>query len=236
MEKANNIAEMQSSSSLTKRWIMYLIGIYILTIGVSLAIRAGIGISPQSSLTRVMTVVYPQLTQGTYNFILELIMLFLTYVVMPKDFKLKNFMSLIPSFALAVCLDLNLQMTSFIQLEMYYQKLLLLAFGDAALAFGLFLMIRANLILMPIDMFVHTVVKKVQRKWGNVKTIFDCSLLVISACIGLIFLNKIMFIREGTVLNAIFVGQYLILYSFLFKKFSARSAAPEAQSPNILKD
>lgn len=225
--------EIQSTGSLKVRWIMYLLGIYILTVGVSLAIRAGIGISPQSSLTRTMTLVFPPLSQGTYNFILELIMLFLTYLVLPKDFRLTNFASLIPAFALAVFLDFNLKMTSFIALDVYYQKVLLLVFGDAALAFGLFLMIRANLVLMPIDI-VNTVFKRTGRKWGNIKTAFDCTLLVVAACIGLIFLHQIMFIREGTILNAILVGQYVKLYFYLHRKWQAKSAPAETGNASLV--
>lgn len=91
---------------------MYVVGIYILTFGVSLAIRAGHQHLAQSSLTRTMTLVFPPLTQGTYNFILELIMLALTYLVMPKDFKITAFFSLVPAFVLAVFLDLNLMLTN----------------------------------------------------------------------------------------------------------------------------
>lgn len=39
-------AEIVDTGSLTRRWIIYILGIYVLTLGVSLAIRAGIGISP----------------------------------------------------------------------------------------------------------------------------------------------------------------------------------------------
>jgi uncharacterized membrane protein YczE len=215
-------AEIVDTGSLVRRWIVYVVGIYVLTFGVSLAIRAGIGISPQSSLTRTMTLVYSPLSQGTYNFILELIMLFLTYLVLPKDFKLKNFASLIPAFVLAACLDLNLKITEVIQLDVYHWKVLLLIVGDAALAFGLFLMIRANLVLMPIDMFVNTIFKRTGWKWGNIKTGFDCTLLVTSAFVGLAFIGEIKFIREGTILNAILVGQYIKLYFFLFRKIQAR--------------
>ncbi|WP_327089258.1 DUF6198 family protein [Nonomuraea sp. NBC_01738] len=208
------------TGSLIRRWVTYAAGIYLLTLGVSLAIRAGIGISPQSSLTRTMTLVIPGVSQGTFNFILELLMLVLTYLVLPKDFKLKNFLSLIPAFVLAAFLDLNLMLTSWIVLDVYAAKFLLLVFADATLAFGLFLMIRANLILMPVDMFVNTIFKRTGWKWGNIKTGFDCTLLVISACIGLIFLGAPNFIREGTIINGILVGQYIKLYFFLFKKFS----------------
>lgn len=221
-------AEIVDTGSLTRRWIMYVVGIYVLTFGVSLAIRAGIGVSPLSSLTRTMTLVYPPLSQGTYNFITELVMLTLTYLVLPKDFKLKSFASLLPAFALAVFLDFNLSMTEFVKLDIYYAKVALLVFADAALAYGLFLMIRANLVLMPMDMFVNTLCKRTGWKWGNIKTGYDCALLVVSAGIGLAFLADIPFIREGTVLNAVLVGQYIRLYFFLYKKMQARKAAPSS--------
>lgn len=103
---------------------------------------------------------------------------------------------------------------------------MLLTVGDAALAFGLFLMIRANLVLMPIDMFVNTIFKRTGWKWGNIKTSFDCTLLVTSALVGLAFIGEIKFIREGTIINAVLVGQYIKLYFFLFRKIQARRVAP----------
>ncbi|MFI6927933.1 YitT family protein [Nonomuraea spiralis] len=216
-EKDAGVAD---TGSLVRRWVTYGAGIYLLTLGVSLAIRAGIGISPQSSLTRTMTLVFPSVSQGTFNFVLELLMLGLTYLVLPKDFKLRNFLALIPALVLATFLDLNLMLTSWIVLDAYVAKFLLLVLADATLAFGLFLMIRANLVLMPIDMFVNTVFRRTGYKWGNIKTVFDCTLLVVSAAIGLIFLGAPNFIREGTIINGILVGQYIKLYFFLFKKFS----------------
>ncbi|WGW12290.1 DUF6198 family protein [Saxibacter everestensis] len=206
------------NGSLVRRWATYILGIYILTVGVSLAIRAGIGISPQSSLTRTMTLVMPGVSQGTFNFALEILMLILAFAVMPKAFGWRNLLSLIPSAILAVLLDFNLAITEWVVIEPYIGNLGLLVFADALLAFGLFLMIRANLVLMPIDLFVNTLHNKTGRKWGNIKTIFDCSLLVVSAGIGLLFLGAPQFIREGTVLNAVLVGQYVKLYTFIYSK------------------
>ncbi|WP_176057872.1 DUF6198 family protein [Paraburkholderia sp. BCC1876] len=218
-------AEVIDTGSLKRRWITYVIGIYILTMGISLAIRAGIGISPQSSLTRTMTLVYKPLSQGTYNFILELFMLLLTYLVARKDFRLKSFASLIPAFVLATCLDLNLMLTRSIVFQAYFEKFSLLVFADALLAFGLFLMIRANLVLMPIDMFVNTLFRRTGLKWGDIKTSFDCTLLVISAAIGFALLGGPKFIREGTFMNAILVGQYIKLYFFLFHRIKTAIAS-----------
>ncbi|MEV6279719.1 DUF6198 family protein [Nocardia sp. NPDC051832] len=215
-----------------RRWTTYVAGIYILTLGLSLAIRAGIGISPQSSLTRTMTLVLPPLSQGTFNLILEVIMLILTFLVRPRAFRASNLLSMIPALVLAMLLDINLMLTEWIDLDPYTANLVLLIFADAMLALGLFLMIRANLVLMPIDLFVNTIQQKTGRKWGNIKTVFDCTLLALSASIGLMFLGAPHFIREGTIINAILVGQYVKLYFFLYEKYAARKApAPAPADP-----
>ncbi|MEV0248855.1 DUF6198 family protein [Nocardia sp. NPDC050712] len=213
------------TGSTVRRWITYVAGIYILTLGLSLAIRAGIGISPQSSLTRTMTLVLPPLSQGTFNLILEVIMLILTFLISRRAFKARNLLSMVPALVLALLLDFNLMITESIHLEPYVANLVLLFFADAMLALGLFLMIRANLVLMPIDLFVNTIQQKTGRKWGNIKTVFDCTLLALSASIGLIFLGAPHFIREGTIINAILVGQYVKLYFYLHEKYTARKAA-----------
>ncbi|UGT43172.1 DUF6198 family protein [Nocardia yamanashiensis] len=211
-----------------RRWITYIAGIYVLTLGLSLAIRAGIGISPQSSLTRTMTLVFPGLTQGNFNLILELIMLVLTFLVWPRAFKTGHLLSIVPALVLAFLLDFNLAVTRWIHIGPYPAKVVLLIFADAMLAFGLFLMIRANLVLMPIDLFVNTIQRKTGWKWGNIKTVFDCTLLALSATIGLTLLGAPHFIREGTIINAVLVGQYVKLYFFLHAKFTARKATPAA--------
>ncbi|MFD3509656.1 DUF6198 family protein [Nocardia sp. NPDC058666] len=221
-------ADVVDTGNKVRRWIIYVLGIYILTLGLSLAIRAGIGISPQSSLTRTMTLIFPEFTQGNFNLMLEIIMLLLTFLIAPKAFKAVHLLSMIPALVLALLLDFNLGITAWIKLEPYQADVALLLLADAMLALGLFMMIRANLILMPIDLFVNTIQQLTGRKWGNIKTIFDCTLLALSATIGLICLGSPHFIREGTLINAILVGQYVKLYFFLYGKYTARKAAVPA--------
>lgn len=91
-------------------------------------------------------------------------------------------------------------------------------------------MIRANLVLMPIELFVNTLHNKTGRNWGNLKTIFDCTLLVTSAAIGLLCLGAPQFIREGTILNALLVGQYNKLYTFFSRKIVGRRAVANREA------
>ncbi|MCH1626014.1 YczE/YyaS/YitT family protein [Ferdinandcohnia quinoae] len=214
-------------SSLVKRWIVYIIGIYILSIGVSLAIRAGIGISPQSAFQRVFVVHIDWLTQGRANFILEVIMLILAFLVYRKGFKLYHIMGLLVAGVFAICLDFNLSLAfTYVELPVYWTKLVTLVIGDAFLAFGVFLMLQSNVVLMPIDNFVDAVKRRTGFKWGNVKTCFDLTLLALAIIFGLILAGKIMFVREGTILNAILVGQYIRLFTYLYNKHKEKKELP----------
>lgn len=210
-----------------RRWLSYLVGIFVMNTGIALTIRAGIGISPISSLTRVMTVVYPPLTQGTYSFLLNFIMFFGEFVVLPKDFRVCNFAQLIPAMISGFFLDMNLRLFNNLSFELYPMKMALLVGGCAVLALGLYLMIEANLILMPTDAFVSVVVKRTGMKWGNAKTLIDCCLLIAAASIGLLFVGKVMFIREGTLINAIICGQFIKMWTAVFQKIKKVQVKPE---------
>lgn len=216
---------MTKKNNLISRSILYLAGIFIMNTGIALTIRASVGISPISSLTRVMTQVYPPLSQGTYSFLLNFVMFLGEFIVLPKDFRLKNFAQLIPAMISGVFLDVNLMMFQSLSLENYILRLLLLVFGCAVLALGLYFMIEADLILMPADAFNSVLVKRTHMKWGNVKSLVDCSLLVISALIGLVFLGKIMYIREGTLINAIICGQFIKMHTWIFQRAFKKTAA-----------
>ncbi|WP_153062641.1 hypothetical protein [Metasolibacillus meyeri] len=91
-------------------------------------------------------------------------------------------------------------------------------------------MIQVNLVLIPVDLFVNQVVKRTNFKWGNVKTVFDCALLLTSVLVGLSFLGEVPFIREGTIINAILVGQYIKLYSFIARKNMERKTGLMTQA------
>lgn len=201
------------------RWLTYIAGIFIMNTGIVLTIRAGVGIAPISSVTRTMTMVYPPLSQGTYSFLLNFVMFFGEFVVLPKEFRLKNFAQLIPALVSGFFLDANLRLLSFLSVENYVLSLCLLVVGCAVLALGIYLMIEADLILMPNDAFNSVLVKRTHMKWGNVKTMVDLGLLLTAAMIGLVFLGKIMFIREGTLINAIICGQFIKMHTWVFGHF-----------------
>lgn len=199
-----------------KRYLMLLIGIYLMGTGIALIIKSSTGTSPMSSLTNVMTQVFPVLTLGTYTFLLNFIFFIGEFVIEPKKFKSANFLQLIPTFVLSVAVDVNMMLFSGIQPSSYLLQIVTLITGCAFFGLSLAFMISANVILMPGDAFIKLICGKYHKEYGNIKTIMDVSVVLLAVIVSLIFLNTIYGVREGTLIAALTIGSF----SRLFGKFT----------------
>jgi len=64
----------------------------------------------------------------------------------------------------------------------------------------------ADVVMLPGESFVRAVAVTFHKEFGKTKMVFDSSMTVIAAVIGLIIFHKIAGVREGTVIAALLVG------------------------------
>ena len=69
-----------------KRYIIFLIGLFINSLGVSLITKANLGTSPISSIPYVLSLNFP-LTLGNFTIIFSLLLIFLQLLILRKNFK-----------------------------------------------------------------------------------------------------------------------------------------------------
>ena len=69
-----------------KRYIIFLIGLFVNSLGVSLITKANLGTSPISSITYVLSLNFP-LTLGNFTIIFSLLLIFLQLLILRKNFK-----------------------------------------------------------------------------------------------------------------------------------------------------
>ena len=74
------------------------------------------------------------------------------------------------------------------------------------MALGVFLEVKAHLIVMPSEGAISAISEKVHLDFGIVKIILDWGFIVISCAISLIVFHKLNGVREGTVIAAFLVG------------------------------
>lgn len=201
------------------RYILLIFGIFFVALGIALAKRSDLGISPVSSIANVLSIKFTFFTVGTWIIIWNCVMILAQIIILRKDFKPIQFLQFPISLLLGVFTDFCVAILSFIPTDNYITKLSFILLGVIVLAFGITLMIISDTVMNVGEAFVDVVSKKLGKPFGSVKVVFDISCVLFSIILSLIFFNfKIVGTREGTIITACFTGFVIKLFTRLLKE------------------
>lgn len=215
------------------RIAVFLIGLVFVAIGINISKIAGLGIAPVTSLARTLELI-TGLTLGTTTIFVYCAMVFTQFLMKRKNFEIINILGIPLALAFGVLVDLvgidpkavGHLLVNLPRPQGYFMQLLYLAISIILIGFGDFLYLEADLVLMPAEGLSYAITDKTGKPFGDVKTVFDVGMVVISVTLTLIFLGGIKsfadpaktVIREGTLLSAIFIGQTIKMFRNIFKK------------------
>ena len=165
-----------SKKETTKRYILFITGLFINAIGISLIIKAGLGSSPISSLPYTISLGFP-ITLGTLTFILNLFLIAGQIVLLKKDFKKIQWLQLPVSILFGFFIDLSMLILAWVMPEFYPWKMVTLLLGCMILGLGVSLEVIANVVMLSGEAFVHAISQKKKKEFGWVKIGFDCTLM-----------------------------------------------------------
>ena len=196
-----------SKKELTKRYILFVISLFISALGVAVTKKGELGVSPISSVPNVISIKFTVLTLGNWLIIWNCIMIFGQILLLKKEFKWINLLQIPLSFLFGYFTDFGMWLVSYITIYAYALRLLMVVLGTTILGFGVSLSFIANVIMNSGEAFVKAVSVKTGKQVGNVKIAFDVSCVLLAVLVSLIlFQGKILGTREGTFIAAIFTG------------------------------
>lgn len=188
-----------------KRYVIFLIGLFINSLGVSLVTKAALGTSPISSIPYVLSLNFP-FTLGEFTIFFSIFLIFLQFIILRKNFKLEHVLQIPVSVLFGYFIDFSMAMLGFVHTDMYIIKVLYLLIGCLVLGIGVYLEVLANVVMLPGESFVRAVVSTWHTEFGITKVAFDVSMSVIAGALSLIFTGHLVGVREGTIVAAILVG------------------------------
>ena len=175
-----------------KRYVIFMIGLFISSLGVSLVTKANLGTSPISSIPYVLSLNFP-FTLGNFTIFFSLILIVLQLLILRKNFKLEHVLQ-------------TMILLSFVKPETYIMKIIYLLIGCVILGFGVYAEVLADVAMLPGESFVRAVVQTWNREFGSTKVMFDVTMTVIAAILSLFFTHRLEGVREGTIIAALLVG------------------------------
>ena len=82
----------------TKRYLIFILGLFVNSLGVSLITKANLGTSPISSIPYVLSLNFP-LSLGNFTVIFSLLLIFLQLLILGRNFKAEHALQIPVSFA-----------------------------------------------------------------------------------------------------------------------------------------
>jgi len=225
---------------LIKKCIVLALGLFVLAFGIALSSKSGIGVSPSASLSYVLSLIFPP-SMGTFTMLVNAVFILVQLLLLGKNYKPVNLLQASVVFAFGYFTDLTLAIVAPLKIETYPLRLILCVVSCIIMAFGVFLEVKASLIVMASEGAISVISDKTHLDFGTVKIILDWGFIALSCMISLIVFHGLNGVREGIVIAAFLVGFFIRFYNrrvhfvdrFLGTDADASSAAPLPQVPGI---
>lgn len=204
---------------MTKRIILYVIGLNLIAAAVVLNIRYATGVAAFSSVMYAISEIY-HISLGTASILCYLLFV-LIQCILSKKITLVYALEIPLSFAFGLLTDFY----DFLIPGLYFSFIIRTVFFALTMfitAMGVFLCVKTNLILTPTDGIVKTISEVFHIPFSTVKNVFDVSLVGISAVLCLANQTNFYGIGIGTILSAIFLGRIIKIYERQLPRLMAR--------------
>lgn len=201
---------MKTKKEIAKRYGGLCVALFVCALGVALITNAHLGTSPITSLPYALTFMLP-LSLGAFTFLSNIVFLIIQKMLLGRQFGLVQMMQLPAVFVFGLFIDFWMWATTPLMADNYPWQLAMCVAGSAVLGLGISLEIVCNATVLPGEGMVIAIAYRTRRMFGNIKVLFDISLVITAALLALLVLGEVVGLREGTVLSAFLVGQFVKL-------------------------
>lgn len=188
-----------------KRYVIFLIGLFVNSLGVSLITKASLGTSPISSIPYVLSLSFP-FTLGNFTIFFSIFLILLQLLILRKNFKLEHVLQIPVSIIFGYFIDLTMLLFAWVNPQVYIMKIIYLLIGCLILGFGVYMEVLADVVMLPGESFVRAIVLTWKTNFGTTKICFDVSMSAIAAILSFVFTGRLNGVREGTIIAALLVG------------------------------
>lgn len=196
-----------SRKEIAKRYMLFVISLFFAALGVAFTKHVELGVSPISSVANVMSCKFTSLSLGTWLIIWNCILIVGQIIILRKKFQFIQLLQVPLSFLFGWFTDFGMRIVSYIPVNSYPVRIIVVIIGIIILGFGISLSVIANVIMNSGEAFVKAVSDTINKEFGDVKIFFDILCVIFALILSLVFFDfTIVGTREGTIISALFTG------------------------------
>ncbi|MBR1765331.1 MAG: hypothetical protein IJ746_08055 [Ruminococcus sp.] len=213
MEKKFNKKE------LAGRYGLFLVGLFVASMGVAFSTKAGLGTSPVASVPYSVSLVNGALSFGGWLNLLSVIQIAVQVAVLKGRCNyLEITVQTVLAFVYGYLTDLSCFLIKGISLSSYPMRFLFMLLGCAILALGIWIQLKGGVAMLPGEAMNRAISKVSGLRYENIKIFFDILYIAVSAVICFALLGRLEGVREGSMIAAFAVGSLIKLCNRLFDR------------------
>ena len=207
--------------NLVYRYLLFLIGLFIASMGVAFSTKAGLGTSPVASVPYSVSLVSDALTFGGWLNLLSIIQIIIQVILMKGRCNyIEIGIQTILAFVYGYLTNFSCYLIKGITANTYLLQFAFMAAGCFILALGIWIQLKGAVAMLPGEAMNRAISMVTGLKYENIKIFFDVLYILISAGICLLFLGKLAGVREGSIIAAVAVGNIIKLYEKIYARLT----------------
>lgn len=195
---------------------MYFVGLFIMTIGISISVKSNLGVSPVSSIPYTITCVWG-VEMGKATIAFHCVLVLFQIMLLRKKFKVKNLLQIAVGIIFGYFTTFCNYVVSFLPTpEHLFVRLLMMLISAFVIALGIFFYVPADIMPLAGEGIMQTISELAKIEFSKVKMAFDITMVAISLAACLAILHNLGSVGIGTVVAAVLVG---VLLGMITKAF-----------------
>ena len=200
------------------RILVYVVGMFILALGLTLNTKANLGVSPIISVPYSISQI-TGLNFGNLTFVVYAMFVVVQIII---HIRLKNHKRIASDI---LQLPLSLIFTRLLNIFTVYIstsqnleiRFVILTFAIICTGIGAAMSLSMQIVPNPGDGIVQALAERFDKSVGITKNLFDCLNLSITLCISLFIAHQIVGVGIGTVIAVVGVGRVIALFHHIFE-------------------
>lgn len=200
------------------RILVYVVGMFILALGLTLNTKANLGVSPIISVPYSISQI-TGLNFGDLTFVVYAMFVVVQIII---HIRLKNHKRIASDI---LQLPLSLIFTRLLNIFTVHIptsqnlgiRFIILTFAIICTGIGAAMSLSMQIVPNPGDGIVQALAERFDKSVGITKNLFDCQNLSITLCISLFIAHQIVGVGIGTVIAVVGVGRVIALFNHIFE-------------------
>ena len=206
-----------------KNYALFLIGLFIASMGVALSAKAGLGTSPVASVPYSVSLVNHTLTFGWWLNMWSVLQIAVQIALLRKKCKpVEIIIQTVLAFVYGYLTDFSCKLISGLQANTYIMQFALMILSCFVLGFGIWVQFKGGVAMLPGEAMNRAISEVTGKKYENIKIFFDVLYIIVAAAICFIFIGKLEGVREGSIIAAVLIGNIIKLYNSLYNNLTRK--------------